>query len=423
MIGVIPKPDQIPVVREFFQLFKTPWELYDPGTAYDVIIATANEIPKVKAKLLLVYGSAIKNTDSQLGIVADGLQKRPDLSDGDTLFPVYHEPLTFADSSEGKCCLRAGREVAGLRLSSSDSTVVRLGYDVFDEVQFLLSAGQPLKYGHIPTLEIHISMLRNWILEAGIPLIEIPPTPAGHRFVVCLANENDFAGLRNHRHKLRRRVTDTDDSGIDVEMPRPERGTKTLVELERAGYAYDAVSGYNETIGYRAGTTQVFRPLDALTLLKLPLHIQNGDGSDLQTLHVSEPEAVERWQMLIDNATKFGGVFTLLSNDKSEGPEWMSNDLYVSLLKTLKTQDVWFGSAAEVVGWFNTRRLVRFEAVEGADVASTRLIYQGKEIQPPWRVRVHRPVRAGHYGGSTGEVTTKVVDTPWSANRLNRLSA
>src|SRR5437764_12515160 len=42
-------------------------------------------------------------------------------------------------------------------------------------------------------------MLRQWILEAGIPLIEIPPTPAGHSFLACLTHDIDFVGIRNHK--------------------------------------------------------------------------------------------------------------------------------------------------------------------------------------------------------------------------------
>ena len=54
------------------------------------------------------------------------------------------------------------------------------------------------------------------------------------------------------------------------------RDANTASALDAAGYAYDAGLGYNETIGYRNGTAQVFRPLGARTLLELPLHIQDG---------------------------------------------------------------------------------------------------------------------------------------------------
>ncbi len=42
--------------------------------------------------------------------------------------------------------------------------------------------------------------------------------------------------------------------------------------LDEAGFSYDSSAGYNETVGYRNGTTQVFRPLGTKTLLELPLH-------------------------------------------------------------------------------------------------------------------------------------------------------
>ena len=33
--------------------------------------------------------------------------------------------------------------------------------------------------------------------------------------------------------------------------------------------------GYNETVGFRAGTSQVFAPIGTKHLLELPLHIQD----------------------------------------------------------------------------------------------------------------------------------------------------
>ena len=121
------------------------------------------------------------------------------LNDRNTLFPIYGELLTFSDGSKGISCVTAGSEIAGLRVESPDSIVIRLGYDLFDEIEFLLSAGQPVEHAHVPTLDIHIRMLRNWILNEGIPLLEIPPAPAGQSFAVCLTHDIDFVGIRNHR--------------------------------------------------------------------------------------------------------------------------------------------------------------------------------------------------------------------------------
>lgn len=449
MIGVLPKAGQTEVVEEFFELFKTPWELYRPGRIYNVVIATADEIPEVNAKLLLVYGPATKCIDASLGITARGRHKHAILNEGDAALPIYGELLTFADGSKGISSITANSETAGLKVSSTDSVVMRLGYDLFNEVQFLLSVGQPVEYAHIPTLDIHIRMLRNWILKEGIPLLEIPPAPAGYSFVVCLTHDIDFVGIRNHkfdhtmwgfvyratvgafRNLLRGRLSmgqlfknwravaslpfvyagwakdfwepfewylevekglpttyflipfkgcagegvpgphanrraaayDLDDlspwtatlktegcelgvHGVDawhsVEKGRAERAkitgitgestvgirmhwllqdANTVSVLEESGYAYDSTVGYNETIGYRAGTSQVFRPLLARTLLEIPLHIQDGALFYPQRLDLSECEAEKRCRTLIGNACELGGVLTVIWHDRSHGPE------------------------------------------------------------------------------------------------------
>jgi len=77
-------------------------------------------------------------------------------------------------------------------------TIVRAGYNLFAEVFFLLRTGQPARNASIPTLEMHIALLREWITGAGIPVVEIPPIPAGHNFIACLTHDVDHPVLRNH---------------------------------------------------------------------------------------------------------------------------------------------------------------------------------------------------------------------------------
>jgi hypothetical protein len=550
LIGVIPKSGQAGVVEEFFELFKTPWELYRPGNTYDVIIATADEIPEVKTNLLLVYGSATKSFDACIGVAALGWQQRAVLSERDTLLPIYSGLLTFRHGGKGTSRVTANSEAAGLRIDSSDYTVMRLGYDLFDEIQFLLSSGQVLDHAHIPTLDIHIKMLRQWILEAGIAVLEIPPAPAGHGFIVCLTHDIDFVGIRNHRfdhsmlgfvyratlgalrnflrgrlslgrmfkswlavaslpfvwagwakdfwepfawyleaedglpatyflipfkrrmgekvpapHASRRAtaydVSDlpdqtaillkhgcelgvhgidswhsadkgreelakvaavTGESNVGVRMHWLLRDANTPSVLERAGYTYDSTCGYNETIGYRAGTGQVFRPLEAKTLLELPLHIQDGALFFPQRLDLSEQEAEKRCRALIDDAAKFGGVLTLLWHDRSHAPERFWGDFYIRLLQTLKSLDGWFGSASQVVSWFRKRREVRFEQVETADGVRMCLRYEGGEIQPPLKIRVYQPPRRDKDGDSLGKVTERFIDVPWNGKSTYELN-
>jgi hypothetical protein len=540
LIGVISKPGQAGVVEEFFELFKTPWEIYRPGQAYDVVVATANEIPEIEAKLFLIYSAGPVSIDSRIGAVALQRHEGATLNHGGTAFPIYRELLIFSDSLNAAPCVTGTSGTAGVTINASGSRVVRLGYDLFEEVRFLLSKGQPFEHAQIPTLDIHIGMLRDWILNAGIPLLEIPPSPAGYSFSVCLTHDIDFIGIRNHkfdhsmwgfvyrgtvgtlgrffqgkisalqllkswsavaslpfvyagwmkdfwepfewylevekglpatyflipfkrrsgdkvpgpRGSLRATAYDVGDlshwatillrrgcelgvHGIDAwhnvargreELARiravtgdAKTGTRmhwllcdenTPAVLERAGYAYDSTFGYNETIGYRAGTSQVFRPLNAQTLLELPMHIQDGALFYPQRLGLSEEMAETRCQDLVGNARELGGVLTLLWHDRSHAPERFWGSFYVALVSKLKSLDAWFGTATQVVTWFGNRRKVRFEAVEAANgTPGISLRYNGEEISPPLKIRVHNPGQ-----GTTGSshAAPDFVDTSWA---------
>jgi len=541
LIGIVAKADQIGVVEEFFELFKTPWEFYLPGRQYDVVIAATEVDAEVDARLLLVCASTAKGIDAQLGITSRALRKGAVLSDGDGSVPIYGEVLTFSDSGDEIACITTDSEIVGLKIDSDGSTVLRLGYDLFDEVQFLLSTGQPVEYAYVPTLEIHIRMLRTWILSAGIPILEIPPVPLQHTFIVCLTHDIDFAGIRRHwlDHSMwgflyratvgavlnlaRRRISlrrllqswlaaaslplvyagwardfwepfewyleaerglpatyflipfkrragdrvprahaarratkyDVNDlpnetaalrkagcemgvHGIDawhsVEKGRAEfdrvaaaagessigirmhwllRDARTPSVLERAGYAYDSTVGYNETIGYRAGTTQVFRPQGVRRLLELPLHIQDGAFFYPQQLDLSEAEAEERCHLMMNNARKYGGVLTVLWHDRSHAPERFWGGFYVRLLQELKSLDVWFGTAGQVVEWFRKRREVRFERIDAESGVQIRPCYTGERIEPPLNVRFHRPSKPVSDAEAGRRRTSDFVDVAW----------
>ena len=101
MIGVLAKSDQIGTVEEFFQLFKTPWEFYRAGRTYDVVIATVNDIPDVDARLLVIYGAEIKNSDGKDGMVARSRHRGVSLSYHGIQLPVYGEVLTFTLPNSG----------------------------------------------------------------------------------------------------------------------------------------------------------------------------------------------------------------------------------------------------------------------------------------------------------------------------------
>src|SRR4030095_16691479 len=76
--------------------------------------------------------------------------------------------------------------------------VVRLGFDLFAEVRHLLTQGQPAEFANIPTLDLHISLLRDLIVRQGLPLLEILAVPAGYRFMTCLTHDVDHPRVRCH---------------------------------------------------------------------------------------------------------------------------------------------------------------------------------------------------------------------------------
>jgi hypothetical protein len=525
VIGVLAKPEQAAVVEEFFELFKTPWEPFRPGRHYDVVIATTAIVPAGPASLLLVYSAGPTSCDATYRLAAESRQPGPcqvEDAAGRSL-PIYGDLATFEPSDRARPCLTAAAGTVGVRLDTSSSTVLRVGYDLFAEVEHLLTTGQPLDRAHVPTLDLHIAMLREWMLAAGVGFVEIAPAPAGHPFTVCLTHDIDFIGIRQHffdhtmfgflyrstigglrdwmrgrlpvarvlkmwraavslpfvylgwardfwepfewflnverplpatyflipfkrragehvpgRHAQRRataydvgdltlrtatlldhgcevgvhgidawhsvergeeelrRVSDvTADPGVGIRMHWLLQNAETPATLERAGYAYDSTAGYNDTIGYRNGTTQVYRPLGNHTLLELPLHSQDGALFYPQKLDLSETEAARRCGELIAHSRTGGGVLTVLWHDRSHGPERFWGEFYAGLVDTLKAERPWFATCAQLVGWFRQRRDVRFEVVESADGVRTTLRAAGEPISPPLVIRLHRPAAQG----------------------------
>jgi hypothetical protein len=78
-------------------------------------------------------------------------------------------------------------------------TVRRVGYDLFAEIEHLLTDGQPQVHAATPTLERHIEVLREILRRSGVSFVEIPPRPLGFDFICCLTHDVDFFSLKRHR--------------------------------------------------------------------------------------------------------------------------------------------------------------------------------------------------------------------------------
>lgn len=530
MIGVLADDAEHSVVSEFFELFKTPWEFYRSDSKYDVLICSGPQFQDSSAKLVLVYGGEQRTFDREKGI--DILSKRSNtiLSYKGDRIPVYGNCLTFKGEGIHVLVDERTQEPAALEIASPAQTLVRAGFDLFQEIRHLLTRGQPLTHARIPTLDLHIAMLRDLIVHCAIPLVEIPPVPAGHNFIVCLTHDVDHVGIRNHkfdhtmfgflyraivgslinfctgrrsvRHlaanwmaafslpfvylgltkdfwnqfdrylEFERGLASTffiiprkADPGKDRNGPAPSRRAaqydvaevadqvqrlisarreiglhgidawhdvakgrmeleairkitgaanvgvrihwlffdeQATATLEKVGLSYDSTVGYNETVGYRAGTSQVFKPLKVERLLELPMHIMDTALFYPAHMNLSPRQAKFVVNALVENASRFGGVLTVNWHDRSIAPERLWGDLYVGLLEDLKSREAWFPTATEAVSWFKKRRSAVIESVtrKGEAIRAKISLSQSNDSLPALRVRVHNvPAPQSHRAG------------------------
>lgn len=523
MIGVIANPSEHAVVQEFFELFKTPWEFYRSGRQYEVLVISGNLTPpECLPKLLVLYGSQKLPSDVGPEIKsASGQEEGRILTYQGMHIPIYGSSITFGERGNGykgeEDCHQRAMFVDRLQ----ESNLARIGYDLFSEIRTLLTTGQPAVNAGIPTLELHIALLRNLILASGVTLVEIPPVPDGYQFIACLTHDVDHPSIRRHKfdHTIlgflyravlgslvsvlrgRRRVRSLLSNwwaalklplvqlglaqdfwskfdrypkleggihssffvipfkntpgraemgpapkhrasrygasdivgqiqalrsagceiglhGIDawidsskgieeIEHIRQITGVKAVgvrmhwlyqneqspVKLEKAGADYDSTVGYNQTIGYRAGTTQSYKPLETTHLLELPLNIMDTALFFPTYLNLSPNEARKQVGSIVENAVRFGGSVTVNWHDRSIAPERLWDDFYVQLVADLKGRGAWFSTASHAVSWFRKRRSAVFESVDSGALR-VKIGINGIEELPGLRLRVHKPGRA-----------------------------
>jgi hypothetical protein len=543
MIGVVANPTDHDVVREFFELFKTPWEFYRNRRRYEVVLCAGAAPPAgVHADLLLVYGAERQATDAEASVQIDGERSSTMLAYRGRRISLSGRALTFrADHPDGIGLTDdASGAPAACGTRCGDRALIRIGYSLFDEIRTALTVGQPPARAGLPSVELHIALLRDLILQSTAePLVEIPPVPDGYPFIVCLTHDIDHPSIRHHtwdhtmlgflqraligslldvacgRRPVRALLTNwmaalklplvhagiaTDfweqfDRYLEIEAglrstffvipfkgdpgrtrggPAPRRraagygardiagrlrrlraagceiglhgidawidsarGRQELDEvasvtgahdlgvrmhwlyadaespaaLEKAGFAYDATNGYNETIGYRAGTTQVFKPLDAIRLLELPLHVMDTALFYPRHLHLSPQEARTRVGHIADNAMQLGGLVTINWHDRSIAPERLWGDFYANVLEELKRRRPWFATAGQAVGWFRKRRAAVFEgAVRAPGAVRTSVSAATTDELPALRLRIHEPRRAGASTGETASASGRYTD-------------
>ena len=178
--------------------------------------------------------------------------------------------------------------------------------------------------------------------------------------------------------------------------------------LEAAGAAYDSTVGYNETVGYRAGTTQVYKPLCATHLLELPLHVMDTALFYLSYLGLSPERASSIIKDMTENVVRFGGVLTINWHDRSVVPERLWGTFYRNLIEDLQSRSAWLSTAGQTVSWFRKRRSAKFE-VDSLGTGAVRTIVVSDQCDqlPRMRLRIHK-------GGNSED-----IDAPFSESYVD----
>ncbi len=549
MIGVLCNTTERRAVQEFFELFKVSWEFYVAGRAYQVILSTRYEIPEPNAGLVIIFSSTLTRFDQLNAITVDSAISNYLVFNG-VRIPIYGKLASLRGPGQLLPGDQSRSEAIGLAFSQTGRKTLRVGYDLFDETAFLLTEGQPVEHALTPTLESHIELLRDCIIEAGIPIVEIPPVPWGYNFIACLTHDVDFVEIRQHRfdhtfwgfcyratvgslinfvnkkaslmqllknwlavlalplvylgvikdywdrfdqyagiergfsstfflipfkgkagekisgqfsHRratrydigdVQRQVKLLREQGFEIALHGidawhcPKKGEQELKRirevvgfrgeigvrmhwlcfnhqspliLEQAGFSYDSTFGYNETVGFKAGTMQAFQPLESTRLLELPLNIQDTALFFPYRLAATEAQAWNLCLSILDTAARYGGVVTILWHMRSLAPERLWGEFYLRLLQELQKRGVWFGTAGQVVRWFRQRRLVKFEAYSfTGNKIRLCLRQEGGAPNPPLFLRVHRPRQAKankpEHGGQ------EYFDVAWNGEHVVEIS-
>ncbi len=520
MIGVLVRESEQWFAREFFELFKTPWEPAQASRHYPVLLSDGREISQYSADVHLVYCPRETPLDQLLPCAVSSSGGGAVNWDG-KLLPILGDLGILRGGPGSRTVLSSNGRTVALTTTWKASKVIRVGYDLFREVALLLSDGQPAEVAEIPTLDLQVAVLRKLILSQGVPLVEIPASPDGYDFICCLTHDIDFHDITRHRfdatmwgflyratlgsltaalrgrkswrHVLQnwkaaailplvhlgwasdpwkpfrdyplterrestffvipfkgrpgcspageveaRRASSYGADDIETEIAeatrhgneiavhgldawrdagagKGERARVTRVvgrevkglrmhwlyfdkgspaRWEEAGFRYDSSMGYNEAVGFRVGTSQVYRLPGTTDMFELPLNLQDTALFFPDRMGLSEAEARLVWRRLIESMARNGGVFTVNWHDRSLAPERLWKGAYLQLLGEIEKRRVWFAKASEVVDWFAKRRGIEFDSIQAAQAGSNSEIRVRASdlIWPRALVRQYRPV-------------------------------
>jgi hypothetical protein len=521
LIGLSVDTTDLEVASEFFELFKIPWEKAVSGKKYSAILCANGKMEDLNANLYLLYGSEEYGVDRKEGVSVKQFHCPIEIEWEESKFPVYGRVAHFGPNVSNYV-LKAQDTALDYKNDIDGRIIRRIGYNLFDEVRYLLTEGQSATHALTPTLEWHIALLRYFLVESKVSFVEIPPFPAGYQFICCLTHDVDFFGIRRHKFdrtllgfiyrasvgtlidvlrgrrslaefarnwqalsslpfvflglmpdfwrpfedyaKVENRkhstfflvpfqgrpgvapdgtlatwratrygISDIHDEvkkagdcgselavhGIDAwqdaETGRLEMQQLTFLtgkntagvrmhwlyfsrdtpsRLEEAGFDYDSTFGYNEAVGYKAGTSQVFRPIGCKNLMELPMSIMDSALFTTGRMNLGRRQALELCGRIVDNAKRFGGTLVINWHDRSLAPERLWGKFYKELIDEIKKDNrVWFATAREAVDWFRWRRSIKFHEQESSSVV--KIVFEPHSVNLGAVLRIHRQSLSG----------------------------
>ena len=167
---------------------------------------------------------------------------------------------------------------------------------------------------------------------------------------------------------------------------------KSPAVLQDAGLKYDSSSGFNETVGFKSGTTQVFR-LPKSGLLELPMNIMDTALFSSGRLALTEKEALGLCECVISQVLTYGGAVTLNWHTRSLSPERNWDEFYTTLVQSVKKWKPWFASGLQAANWFSRRRALQFQHIElnGKRLEISLSSLPEQDNLPPHALRIHHP--------------------------------
>jgi len=492
MIGINIRDNEKAIAKEFFNLFKVPWEYYNQDESYDVVITSYYTKNFANTKLVIIYDSRPNALDLSEKVEYVINKKNQVFYYKEQKIVIFNESITFNEYPGLIPCGRNGPISFGYNKTISNVKYIRIGYNIFKEVLFLLNTGQPSEFSEIPLLEIHITMLREWILDSNIYLVEILSKPFGYESFACLTHDVDFVKIADHffdttffgfiyrasisslvnlfkglstlkkvlknllailylpfvyigfkddiwlqfdnylnienklpstfyfipyknrpgynvqKENKKRRATKYEvnelknyikkiishggeigvhgiDNWHDFNLglkefkkiswisKKHELGNRvhwlcfndsSFKNLEQASFTYDSTFGYNDAIGFKAGTVRPFKPIGVKKLIEVPLNIQDNALFRNGKSTLSEAEAFEKCCKIFDDTEKYGGVATILWHLRSIAPERLWNDFYIRLIDEMKKRNYCFRTALEISKWYFNRNAIKFRRID-----------------------------------------------------------